>query len=620
MQLMTLDEMREHLKMPQAWIVKKWREGTPVDGRLIRMEERPEGKMWWLEGENEHADQAQTSPLLKDSGVHGRTVGAFERGGIETAEQVANLIKDSKTRGAAVAALREVDGVGEKGALDTLDWLAGLGVWAEAELAREHRITCPHCDGLFDILHEVGGYGNATIQAKCTADAEYQTVQGQIQGNCGAEFWIEPTTDGYRTHKQDPTATSEVHEEVEDVEIEVVPEPVPAEVEADAAPETPEVSEVGEADMPDAAAGEVPNEPAADDVTPSRRERSVVQDAPRAPRQTVPLHERIHPGLSECRAIGTFQHDSPEWHAARKAGVGSSDAGAILGLNPHATNQDVWRSKVGEEVADKPWLENYSAFGTWFEQYIREWAEEASGVEIIDGATLGTLQSIHWPQARANIDGIDQYGTVEEYKTTSERWTDIPAHYEAQVQHQLFVTGADTARIRQFVSPVNRDIIPALLEDMRALAMFPEDADRVLADWLIKHGEFYTYIIERDEKYIERLLEREKEFWGFVESNVIPPFADPDGTVDLSDEPEVYAAVEEFARMSGLLESFKQHTKAADEQKKKARREIERILALRGETPKRLKVGKHKATFVSTEKYSYWNIYAGEVEDDVIPF
>lgn len=697
MKLMTLDEMREHLQMPQAWIVRDWKAQKPVNGQLIKNEMRPEGRVWWLEPEGgatalEVSEPEDTSPRLKDSGVHGRTVGALERAGIETVNQLLRLLSGTVSRHGAVAALRYVEGVGEKGALDTLTWLAGLGLWVDtaeeidsapeatdeielvqstigtlpaflydlgsledAKLAKEailtalsgkvpcvdgmskncreqflawhsnrgkeHQITCPHCTGLFDTLTETGGYGNAIIKAKCTADAEYQTVQGQAQGNCGAEFWIEPTTTGYLTHKQDPVVTSEVQEGAKNVEIDVATTPVPAEIEADAVVEAPEVSRVGKADVSDASDGEVQNESETARELPVRDQPPAVavQNAPRAVRPTVPLHERIHPGLSECRSVGTFQHDTPEWHAARQAGVGSSDAGAILGLSPHATTQDIWKTKVGEEASNKPWLENYSSFGTWFEKYIREWAEEASGVEIIDGATLGTLQSIHWPQARANIDGIDQYGTLEEYKTTSERWAEIPQHYEAQVQHQLFVTGADTARIRQFVSPVNRDIIPSLLESMRELAMFPEEADRRIADWLIKNGEFYTYIIERDEKYIDRLVEQEKLFWGFVESNVIPPFADPDGTIDLSGEPEVYAAVEEFARLAGVLESFKPHTEKADEHKKKARQEIARVLALLGETPKRLTIGSHKATFVVTKTHSYWNIFTGEVED-VVPF
>ena len=53
-----------------------------------------------------------------------------------------------------------------------------------------------------------------------------------------------------------------------------------------------------------------------------------------------------------------LKHNSPEWLAFRKTGLGGSDAAAILGLSPFKTNVEVWEEKVGlrepEDISDKP--------------------------------------------------------------------------------------------------------------------------------------------------------------------------------------------------------------------------------------------------------------------------
>jgi hypothetical protein len=185
----------------------------------------------------------------------------------------------------------------------------------------------------------------------------------------------------------------------------------------------------------------------------------------------------------------------------------------------------------------------------------------------------------------------------------------------------MMVIGAAEARIRQFVCHIPRDSFPSLLEAFRRVAMMPEVADRALADWLLEHGELHTWVIERDESYIRRMLARERAFWEHVDLEIIPPMADPEGTVDLTDEPDVYASMcaygEVDRRYASIAKPLKKERRA---KKDKARRAIERAVGLEFDAedrPKRIKTADHKATLSkSSAGNEYWRLYPGE--EDVV--
>lgn len=42
-----------------------------------------------------------------------------------------------------------------------------------------------------------------------------------------------------------------------------------------------------------------------------------------------------------------LQHNTPEWLAFRKNGIGASDASAVLGMSNWVTNIELWEEKVG---------------------------------------------------------------------------------------------------------------------------------------------------------------------------------------------------------------------------------------------------------------------------------
>lgn len=139
-----------------------------------------------------------------------------------------------------------------------------------------------------------------------------------------------------------------------------------------------------------------------------------------------------------------------EWSEARKKGVGGSDVGAIMGINPWSSPLEVWLEKTGR--AEPPDLSGKESveWGTRLEPLIAEkFAEMHPELKVLRKNC--TMVSKSRPWAFANIDrearGPSGRGGVE-CKTAGYRSADQwvfgpPSHYLAQVAHYLSVTGWD---------------------------------------------------------------------------------------------------------------------------------------------------------------------------------
>jgi len=150
--------------------------------------------------------------------------------------------------------------------------------------------------------------------------------------------------------------------------------------------------------------------------------------------------------------IGEWEDGSPEWLAARHQGIGASDTPSILGAGgAYKTRLQVWAEKIDEEVQqseDERFLEILS-FGHKMEPIIAQTLEERTGMKVVpEKRTLGHKE---YPFIRANLDGwieIDGVMVPAEFKNVSEfmgsKWEDEPPlKFNIQLQHQMFVVGAD---------------------------------------------------------------------------------------------------------------------------------------------------------------------------------
>lgn len=191
--------------------------------------------------------------------------------------------------------------------------------------------------------------------------------------------------------------------------------------------------------------------------------------------------------------------DAPreQWLAARRDGIGASDASAVLGISKWATPMRVWAEKTGMVPGDD--AGNAAKMGHLLEPVVADWFAAEYSLPL---APVGLLRSVERPWQMATPDraivGADQ---LVEIKTTAshmgDEWADgqTPDHAELQVQHQLAVTGFSSAYVVVMIG-----------------GQWPE----------VRH-------IQRDEMLIADLNALEEKFWtGHVLTQVAPPATSDD--------------------------------------------------------------------------------------------
>lgn len=238
------------------------------------------------------------------------------------------------------------------------------------------------------------------------------------------------------------------------------------------------------------------------------------------------------------------QPNRQEWLQARRSGIGGSDAAAIVGLSPYRTALDIYHEKVGA-VADDEQTPSQKR-GLLLEDVVVQAYTALTGKQVRRQA-----QRTHgsFPFIIANIDrqifaNGDPRGTgLLEVKCPSIRpflryqREGLPDHMVVQGQHYLGVTGYA----------------------WMAFAIFNADL------WKLVHFE-----IERDDKFIAALFEKEIAFWqNHVEKRVppeiltavlAPPSNMPDvaGAIPQREDPEWAAAVESYNQAVTLAETAEQ--------------------------------------------------------------
>jgi len=137
----------------------------------------------------------------------------------------------------------------------------------------------------------------------------------------------------------------------------------------------------------------------------------------------------------------------------RRRGIGSSDVGTILGLNPWASPYDLWLVKTGQAAG--PEENEAMRIGTVLEAGVLALAADRLGERIVKPTS--TFVGYH-PYMRANVDGMVRQAKrgseIVEAKTTgaTDQWGDehtdeVPEHVKAQVMFQMMCASSDVAHI-----------------------------------------------------------------------------------------------------------------------------------------------------------------------------
>lgn len=151
--------------------------------------------------------------------------------------------------------------------------------------------------------------------------------------------------------------------------------------------------------------------------------------------------------FNQAQLVGLFDSSSLEWLEARTRGVGGSEIGTIMGLNPWESAFALWAKRTGQ-IPD-PELTGWSIrFGKAFEEPILKlWAEEHPEYEVF---TTGTYQHSVDEFMIANPDALAKHREtgewiVVEVKTSRASLKPVPPHYVAQVTHYMYVLGLSRA-------------------------------------------------------------------------------------------------------------------------------------------------------------------------------
>ena len=207
-----------------------------------------------------------------------------------------------------------------------------------------------------------------------------------------------------------------------------------------------------------------------------------------------------------------------EWLQERQNGLGASDAGTIIGVNPWKTNVQLWAEKTGqrepEDISDKP----YVKYGKAAEAHIRALFELDHPELIVSyESPYKIIRNEAHPWIFCTPDGElveKETGLVGglEIKTTeimnARQWREwdkrIPNQYYAQVCHQMLAAGWEFVWLRAQIKYTTRDGE--------------------------KRAETREYRIDRAEveEDINALLLEETAFWEQVQNRKCPPLKLPE--------------------------------------------------------------------------------------------
>ncbi|WP_193075687.1 YqaJ viral recombinase family protein [Pseudomonas sp. FME51] len=204
-------------------------------------------------------------------------------------------------------------------------------------------------------------------------------------------------------------------------------------------------------------------------------------------------------GRGVLRLVSTKELSRDAWLDVRKRGIGSSDSSAAIGLNPYKSPLELWLEKTNrDQHLAKPNPDDDSApvfWGVVLEPVVASQYQRRSGNKV--RKINAVLQHPEIPWMLANIDR-EVVGSADvqilECKTAgingARLWRDgVPKYVEVQVMHQLAVTGKQAADVAV----------------------------------LLGGQQLEVYRIERDELLIKHLIELERQFWHYVETDTPPP-------------------------------------------------------------------------------------------------
>lgn len=214
--------------------------------------------------------------------------------------------------------------------------------------------------------------------------------------------------------------------------------------------------------------------------------------------------------------------NTPEWLEARKKYITATDAPIIMGDSPWSTPYKLWMQKL--DLEDPTPVTKRMRDGAMSEERARLLFEKETGLLVFPKFVVSKKHS--W--MAASLDGITLDGSVfVEIKAPGKQdhecalRGEIPKKYFPQVQHQLATTDLKEAYYFSYTSTST-----ALLT------------------------------VPRDDKYIQELISKEKEFYDRIVNFDPPPIQDEDYLE--RDDPDWERACKDYIEAKELADFWKQ--------------------------------------------------------------
>lgn len=182
--------------------------------------------------------------------------------------------------------------------------------------------------------------------------------------------------------------------------------------------------------------------------------------------------------------------NTPDWLEFRKSKIGASDAPVIMEVSPWKTPYQLWQQKL--DLSHPDFITRSMQRGVELEQQAREELERITGLLfspcVVMHAQMGWMIS--------SLDGLDlEENHIAEIKCPNAidhamaEAGKVPEKYYPQLQHQLEVCEMDMVHYFSF------------------------DGEKGV---LVK--------VYRDEDYIKKMIQKEREFWECLQELTPPPF------------------------------------------------------------------------------------------------
>ena len=184
---------------------------------------------------------------------------------------------------------------------------------------------------------------------------------------------------------------------------------------------------------------------------------------------------------------------SEDWKNYRRTKITATDAAKIMNLSPFCTPLQLWEEKLG--LREPQALNDKMREGSLLEEKARDFFNKKNNLNF----RPIVLESTTHPFAMASLDGIDFDSSILEIKCGKSSHEmaknhEIAPYYIAQLQHQMMVS--------------NQNLI--------VYFSYRSDEDNVF--WVVK----------RDDIFIEKMIEAEKEFYRCLMEFTPPASTDKD--------------------------------------------------------------------------------------------